>query len=178
MVCFHCPTLIPRPTPRPTPMQMAIIVMCRTVSTEPTPRPMHVLIPIPMTTVPIFATDIGAINQLQLHFICFFAIFTLCKCCLHLSRMKLFLIYMMFEIQMVHRKVWIHPLNVERSSKGEFYRLYLDQWHFLEKFFENYHMSTHQFDEILYKIDPLVWKKDTNFRRAITPEEKLALTLR
>ena len=51
-------------------MQMALIVMCRTVSTEPTPRPMHVPIPIPMATVPIFATDIGAINQLQLHFCC------------------------------------------------------------------------------------------------------------
>ena len=85
---------------------------------------------------------------------------------------------MMFEMQMVHREVWIHPLNVERSGKGEFYRLYLDQRHFPEKFFENYRMSTHQFDDILNKIDPLVWKKDTNFRKAITPEEKLALTLR
>ena len=66
MVCFHCPTPIPMPIPRPTPMQMALIVMCRTVSTEPTPRPMHVPIPIPMATVPIFATNIGAINQLQL----------------------------------------------------------------------------------------------------------------
>ena len=85
---------------------------------------------------------------------------------------------MMFEMQMVHREVWIHPLNVERSGKGKFYRLYLDQRHFPEKFFENYRMSTHQFDEILNKIDPLVRKKDTNFREAITPEEKLALTLR
>ena len=51
-------------------MELALIVMCRTVSTEPTPRPMHVPIPIPMATVPIFATDIGAINQLQLHFLC------------------------------------------------------------------------------------------------------------
>ena len=85
---------------------------------------------------------------------------------------------MMFEMEMVHREVWVHPLNVERSGKGEFYRLYVDQRQFPEKFFENYHMSTHQFNEILYKIDPLIRKKDTNFRKAITPEEKLALTLR
>ena len=51
-------------------MQMAFIVMCRTVSTEPTPRPMYVPILIPMATVSIFATNIGAINQLQLHFCC------------------------------------------------------------------------------------------------------------
>ena len=198
MVCFHCPTLILRPTLRQTPMELALIVMCRTVSTEPTPRPMHVPIPIPMATVPIFATDIGAINQLQLHFSCFLlfspsanVMCTLVKipesCIYHrkqarrqqrIHRMKLFLMYMMFEMQMVHREVWIHPLNVERSGKGEFYRLYLDQWHFPEKFFENYRMSTHQFDDILNKIDPLVRKKDTNFRKAITPEEKLALTLR
>ena len=95
-----------------------------------------------------------------------------------IHRMKLFLMYMIFEMQMVNREDRIHPLNVERSSKGKFYRLYLDQRHFPEKFFENYRMSTHQFDEILYKIDPLVQKKDTNFRRTITPEEKLALTLR
>ena len=55
---------------------------------------------------------------------------------------------------------------------------YLDQRHFPEKFFENYRMSTLQFDDILNKIDPLVRKKDTNFRKAITPEEKLVLTLR
>ena len=147
MVCFHCPTPIPRPTPRPTPMQMALIVMCRTVSTEPTPRPMHVLIPIPMATVPIFATDIGAINHLQLHFCCVLlfspsanVVCTLVKMLgsriyhrkqehrqQRIRRMKLFLMYMMFEMQMVHREVWIHPLNVERSGKGEFYRLYLDQ---------------------------------------------------
>ena len=65
-----------------------------------------------------------------------------------IRRMKLFIMYMMFEMQMVHREVWIHPLNVERVSKGEFYRLYLDQRHFPEKFFENYCMSTLQFDDI------------------------------
>ena len=202
MVCFHCLTPIPRltqrPTPRPTPMELALIVMCRTVSTEPTPRPMYVPIPIPMATVPIFATDIGAINQLQLHFCCVLlfspsanVVCTLVKmlgshiyhrkqACRQqrIHRMKLFIMYMMFEMQMVHREVWIHPLNVERSGKGEFYRLYLDQRHFPEKFFGNYCMSTHQFDDILNKIDPLVRKKDTNFRKAITPEEKLALTLR
>ena len=121
MVCFHCPT----PIPIPTLMQMALIVMCRSVSTEPTPRPMHVPIPIPMATVPIFATNISAINQLQLHFSCFLlfspsanVICTLVKMpgsrIYHrkqarrqqrICRMKLFLMYMMFEMQMVHREV-------------------------------------------------------------------------
>ena len=55
MVCFHCPIPIPTLIPRPNPMQMAIILMCRTVYTEPILRPMHVLIAIPMATVPILA---------------------------------------------------------------------------------------------------------------------------
>ena len=76
------------------------------------------------------------------------------------------------------REVWIHPLNVERCSKGEFYHLYLDQRYFPDKFFENYRMSTLQFDDILSKIHHLISKKDTNFRKVITPEEKLCITLR
>ena len=80
-------------------------------------------------------------------------------------------------MQMVTREVWIHPLNIDRRSKGEFYNLYLDQQHFPDKFFEHYHMTPQQFDEILHKIAPLI-KKNTNFRKAITPEEKLSLTLR
>ena len=76
------------------------------------------------------------------------------------------------------REVWIHPLNVERYTKGEFYRLYLDQRYFPDKFFENYCMSTLQFDDILSKIHHLLRKQDTNFRKAITPEEKLCITLR
>ena len=49
MVCFHCPTPIPILILIPIPMELASIVMCRTVSTELTP------IPMPMGTVPILA---------------------------------------------------------------------------------------------------------------------------
>ena len=93
-------------------------------------------------------------------------------------RLRLFIMMMLMQLEMVHREIWIHPLNAERVEKGEFYRLYLDQRHFPDKFFENYLRSTHQFDDILSKIAPLIRKKDTNFRKAITPEEKLVLTLR
>ena len=43
-VCFHCLT----PIPIPIPIQMANVIMCRTVSTEPIPIP----IPMQMGTVP------------------------------------------------------------------------------------------------------------------------------
>ena len=81
-------------------------------------------------------------------------------------------------MQMATREVWIHPLNEDRRCKGEFFNLYLDQRHFPVKFFEHYHMTPQQFDEILHNIAALIKKKDMNFWKAITPEEKLSLTLR
>ena len=79
---------------------------------------------------------------------------------------------------MVHREIWIHPLNEDQARKGEFFNLYCDQCYFEEKFFDNYQMSVAQFDELLRKVTPFIKKKDTNFRKAITAEEKLSITLR
>ena len=100
--------------------------------------------------------------------------------CIFQKRRKIRLMMMHFIMIMEDpvREVWIHPLNVERFTKGEFYRLYLDQRYFPDKFFENYLMSTVQFDNILSKIHHLISKQDTNFRKAITPKEKLCVTLR
>ena len=86
--------------------------------------------------------------------------------------------YMMMEMLNPVWEMWIHPLNVNRVAKREFYQLYLDQRYFPDKFFQNCHMSTFQFDELLAKIASWIMKHDTNFRKAITPEEKLCLTLR
>ena len=93
-------------------------------------------------------------------------------------RLHLYMYFMLMQLQMVSREVWIHPLNEDRSRKGEFFTLYVDQRHFPDKFFENYRMTMQQFDEILHKIVPLIKKKNSNFRKAITREEKLSLTLR
>ena len=93
-------------------------------------------------------------------------------------KIRLAITHYMMEMLDPVREMWVHPLNVDRVAKGEFYRLYLDQRHFPDKFFQNYRMSTFQFDELLVKIAPLIMKKDTNFRKAITPEEKLCITLR
>ena len=93
-------------------------------------------------------------------------------------KLRMLFICYMLQLQMVNREIWIHPLNEDRARKGEFFNLYCDQWYFEDKFFENYRMSVAQFDEILRKITPLIKKKDTNFQKAITPEEKLSITLR
>ena len=44
--------------------------------------------------------------------------------------------------------------------------------------FSNYRMTVAQFDELLYKVGPSIAKKETNFRRPLSPEERLAITIR
>lgn len=39
-------------------------------------------------------------------------------------------------------------------------------------------MSFEDFEYLLHKTEPYITKKDTNFRKAIPPQERLALTLR
>ena len=51
------------------------------------------------------------------------------------------------------------------------------QRYFCGRFFLNYRMSVHQFDDILRRIAPCI-KKDTNFRQSIPAEEKLCLKIR
>ena len=89
----------------------------------------------------------------------------------------LFIIFLLWDIQQVYRDLWVHPLNEERSQKGEYYTHYADHRLFDDRF-ELYRMTVAQFDEILHKIQYLLQKKDTNFCSAISPEQKLAITIR
>ena len=95
-----------------------------------------------------------------------------------LHRRRLLLFYVFLQVNHISREIWVHPLNEDRASKGEFFNLYCDQRYFGDRFFLNYRMSVHQFDDILRKITPYIKKKDTNFRSSISAEEKLCLTIR
>ena len=64
----------------------------------------------------------------------------------------------------VDREIWVHPMNVERSRKGEYYTLYKDQWNFKDRFFENYRMMAQWFDYLLQLVTPLIKKQHTNYR--------------
>ena len=95
-----------------------------------------------------------------------------------LRRRRLLLFYVFLQVNHISREIWVHPLNEDRASKGEFFNLYCDQRYFGDRFFLNYRMSVHQFDDILRKITPYIKKKDTNFCNSISAEEKLCLTIR
>lgn len=72
----------------------------------------------------------------------------------------------------------VHEINKNRGITGEFFNLYEALRLYPRKFFEYTRMPVSTFDYILSKISQKITKEDTNFRKSITPEEKLFITLR
>ena len=91
--------------------------------------------------------------------------------------MNLYWCYLMWDLWIINGEIWVHPMNVERSLKGEFYTHYANLCYYKDRFFEFYQMTTQQFDYILERIAPLITKKHSNFRSPISAEQKPVLTI-
>jgi hypothetical protein len=76
------------------------------------------------------------------------------------------------------KRLWVHPINEKRNLFGEFSHLVRELRCHEDRFFSYFRMSPENFDHILLKIEPLISKRDTNYRKAISPHERLSLTLR
>lgn len=76
------------------------------------------------------------------------------------------------------RRYWVHPLNTKRISSGQFNCLYATLRNYPTKFIQYYRMSIESFNELLKIVKCFITKYDTKFRCAITPEERLSITLR
>jgi hypothetical protein len=76
------------------------------------------------------------------------------------------------------RLYWIHPIFLERSTRGAFHLLYCDLRKHDIKFFNYTRMNVESFDQLLQLIRNDTEGRDTNFRQSIRPEEKLMVTLR
>ena len=83
----------------------------------------------------------------------------------------------MYKTSQSQRNWWVHPLNSERTEKGEIYTLYPSLRHYKEHFFNYYRMTPKKFDELLQLVGPYIEKKWTNMREPLSPEFKLVLTL-
>ena len=91
---------------------------------------------------------------------------------------RLFVIFLLLLLEESPRSCWVHPNNLERKEKGEFYRLYPDLRHFNKRFTGMYHLNVEKFEELLQKVTPLIEKKWTYMREPISAEQRLILTLR
>ena len=87
------------------------------------------------------------------------------------------LILMLHMLDMQVRSLWVHPINNLRLEKGEFFLLYPDLRRYEDRFFQWYRMSTRKFDQLLGIVQNALTKKATNFRKPISPEEQLVITI-
>ena len=76
-----------------------------------------------------------------------------------------------------HRNVWVNPIYEEREKSGEFHTLFPKLLESPKKFYEYFRMSPETYYYVLNRIKPHIEKKN-NFRKCISAEERLALTLR
>lgn len=76
-----------------------------------------------------------------------------------------------------YREDWVNEYFVDREVAGEYHRIFPDLLRQPDKFFDYFRMMPDTFYYILHKISPLI-SKNSNFRRCISPEEKLMVTLR
>lgn len=82
------------------------------------------------------------------------------------------------EIMQRKRSFWVHPINQKRRRLGEFYHLYPDLEKDPKKYFQYFRMTQCKFSELLDIIRPHLEYQNTKFRRAVSPEERLAVCLR
>jgi len=75
------------------------------------------------------------------------------------------------------RSDWVNPIFYERVRCGEFHTLFPMLLEQTSKFFEYFRMGSETFWYILHNIRPYI-EKQSNFRKCISPEERLAVTLR
>ena len=76
------------------------------------------------------------------------------------------------------REYWVHPLLTDRKQLGTFQTTYKKQRLYPDRFKVAFRMTVPQFDDLLAKLEPHIQKKNTNFREAISAEQRLAVCLR
>ena len=81
--------------------------------------------------------------------------------------------------QRTERKIWVREWIQKREESGVVANLLQELRLGDETFYRNFlRMSVTDFDYVLNKVSPLITKQDTLMRRAITPTERLIVTLR
>jgi hypothetical protein len=76
------------------------------------------------------------------------------------------------------KHMWVHKCFRSRKSEGEYWALYKELADDEVTFYQYFSMSKHQFTYLLQKSEKDLKKKNTTFREAISPVEKLATCLR
>ena len=77
-----------------------------------------------------------------------------------------------------NRRRWVHQINQRRNQYGEYHHLMEEILADEEKCVQYTRMKPATFRLLLSKVGPHLEKKTTNFRKPLTPQEHLVITLR
>ena len=72
----------------------------------------------------------------------------------------------------------MRPINIKRPEFGKFRHIYTDLLEDEEKFHGVFRMNIEQFYRLSQLVEEGIRKQNTNYRKAISPEEQLAIVLR
>jgi hypothetical protein len=75
------------------------------------------------------------------------------------------------------RRFWVHPYWRENSHERGAYKIFKELNLYPERFHSFYRISKSSFDVLVTKVAPVIRKKYTNFRQAISPDERLLITV-
>jgi len=74
--------------------------------------------------------------------------------------------------------MWVHAINIKRPDFEIFNHLYPDLLEVEEKLHGFFRMHIEQFYRLSQLVGEEIQKRNTNYRTAITPEERLEIFLR
>ena len=78
-----------------------------------------------------------------------------------------------------NRTMWMRPWVQRRNTQGVFHNLVQElEAEDPEMYRKYFRVSPEDFRIILGKVEPYIVKQDTRMRQAVTPAERLAVTLR
>lgn len=76
------------------------------------------------------------------------------------------------------RRFWVSELWQDRESEGEYHTIYRKLVNNAKAYYDYFKMSESCFHLLLQKLQSDLQKKDTNWRKAISPMERLVVCLR
>jgi hypothetical protein len=99
--------------------------------------------------------------------------------CIKMAEQSLLLENPLLKILLLEdeRSDWVNPIFFFIYKCGEFHTFFPMLLEYASKFFEYFRMGSVTFWYILHNIRPYI-EKQSNFRKCISPEERLAVTLR
>lgn len=78
----------------------------------------------------------------------------------------------------LRKKTWVHTYNLRRQQEGEFVRIYQKLRQHPDKFYLYLRMSVEAFDLLRNLTECNLQRSSTNFREAISAEQRLVITVR